>query len=443
MVSRGNAGSRLAIVVGGGPAPGINGVISAVTIEAINSGLEVLGISDGFKWLARGDASRVRRLEIDDVSRIHLSGGSILGTSRASPLATPNGMDNVLEGLRELDVGYLVTIGGDGSAYLATRIHENAGDWLATAHVPKTIDNDLPLPGLTPTFGYQTARHVGTGVVHSLSVDGKATGKWYVVVTMGRWSGLLALGIGKAAGATLTVIPEEFGNDPIRFEDLVAVVEGAVVKRLADDSPYGVAVVAEGLAARLSEEDLERFGGIARGEQGELRLSQFDLGERLADSVSRSLGERGVEQRIVPKRLGYELRSVDPIPYDAEYTRNLGYGAVKYLLGGGSGAMISVHGGRLSPIPYGDILDASGERVRVRHVDVGSETYEVARKYMIRLGPEDLDDPERLETLAGTARMTPEAFRERFDFAARLPLLPSPDQPPLPTVSPAPGVRAR
>src|SRR5689334_786983 len=103
----------LAVIVGGGPAPGINAVISAAVIEAINEGFEVIGVQDGFKWLIREDTSKTRRLRIEDVSRIHLDGGSVLGTARDNPTKSEKSMQAVVGTLRSLGVNHLVTIGGD------------------------------------------------------------------------------------------------------------------------------------------------------------------------------------------------------------------------------------------------------------------------------------------------------------------------------------------
>ncbi len=164
---------RLGILCGGGPAPGMNSVISAATIEARNSGWEVLGIVDGFQHLIEGRIGEARPLSITDVSRIHLQGGSIIRTSRANPTVRDEGaadpdwrLHACLESLRKLGIGALVTIGGDDTAFSASRLAAAAGGDLRVAHVPKTIDNDLPLPGGTPTFGFETARSVGVQIVN-------------------------------------------------------------------------------------------------------------------------------------------------------------------------------------------------------------------------------------------------------------------------------------
>jgi len=199
--------SKLAIAVAGGPAPGINSVIGAATIRACLSNVEVLGIPEGFRWVMTGDTSRVVPLTINDTSRIHFRGGSMLGISRANPTKKPETMRNVLDSFERLDIGMLITIGGDDTAYTAYKLAQAAGGRLRVVHVPKTIDNDLDLPHDVWTFGYQTARALGVDIVHNLMVDAKTTGRWYFVVAMGRKAGHLALGIGKAAGATLTLIP--------------------------------------------------------------------------------------------------------------------------------------------------------------------------------------------------------------------------------------------
>src|SRR5439155_4507180 len=131
-----------------------------------------------------------------------------------------------------------------------------AGGSIRVAHVPKTIDNDLPLPGSTPTFGFETARQVGVGIVRNLAEDARTTQRWYLIVSMGRAAGHLALGIGKAAAATLTVIPEEFRGRPVMLDELCDILIGAIIKRRAMRAPYGIAVLAEGLIESIGEQGL-------------------------------------------------------------------------------------------------------------------------------------------------------------------------------------------
>ena len=181
---------RLGILVGGGPAPGINTVISASTIEAINQGFEVIGIRDGFKHLVRRDPSGLRPLAIDDVSRMHLLGGSMLGTSRENPAKSAEATRTVVEMLQQAGITHLLTIGGDDTALSSRHVSEHSAGAIHSVHVPKTIDNDLPLPPHVPTFGFQTARHVGVELVRNLMEDARSTRRWYVVVAMGRKAGI-------------------------------------------------------------------------------------------------------------------------------------------------------------------------------------------------------------------------------------------------------------
>src|SRR5947208_8506425 len=221
---------RLAILVGGGPAPGINSVIAAATIRARLEGLDVVGIRDGFEWLMQADIDHVTPLTIDAVSRIHFRGGSTLGIARANPTTDVALLDRTMQSLLRLNVTQLITIGGDDTAFSAMKLERHAAGVLRVVHVPKTIDNDLDLPAHIDTFGYQTARHYGVEIVKNLMVDAKTTSRWYFVVAMGRKTGHLALGIGKAAGATLTLISEEF-PPPIRLRTIVDTLVAAIIKR--------------------------------------------------------------------------------------------------------------------------------------------------------------------------------------------------------------------
>ena len=136
----------MGILVGGGPAPGINGVIAAATIEGVNNGFEVIGFRDGFKWLAAGEAQQSKPLAIRDVTGIALRGGSILGTSRTNPTKSEDAMNNLFRVFQEMGITALVTIGGDDTGFSASHVARRSNGKIRVAHVPKTIDNDLPLP---------------------------------------------------------------------------------------------------------------------------------------------------------------------------------------------------------------------------------------------------------------------------------------------------------
>lgn len=410
----------LGIVVGGGPAPGINGAISAATIEAQNAGLKVLGIMDGFEWLQKGDANHIIELEIKDVSRIHFTGGSILRTSRANPSKNESLLQNTLNAIKRLGLNYLITIGGDDTAYSALHIAKRLAGQLRVAHVPKTIDNDLPLPKNLPSIGYETARHVGVQLVQNIMEDSRSTNRWYIVVTMGLKTGHLTLGICKAAGATLAIIGEEFPQEKISISNVCDVLEGAIIKRKAMGRQDGVVLIAEGIAGRFLEDELKEIPGInlVYDDYGNMHLSEIELGKIIKAEIERRLTQRGDKIRLIEMNIGYTLRCAPPIPFDCEYVRDLGYAAVQFLTNPQydhqTSAMICVDAGKLVPIPLESLFDPMTGKMRVRQVDIQTDSYAVAQEYMIKLKKSDFDEPEQLLALAKAAGMTPETFWKKF-----------------------------
>jgi 6-phosphofructokinase 1 len=409
------ANNKLAILVGGGPAPGINSVIAAATIRAALQGIDVIGARDGFEWLMQGDSDHVTPLSIEAVSRIHFRGGSYLGIARANPTKDTQLLENTVNALLRLNVSQLITIGGDDTAFSAMKLEQHAAGRIRVVHVPKTIDNDLDLPPHIDTFGFQSARHYGVDIVKNLMVDAKTTSRWYFVIAMGRKAGHLALGIGKAAGATITLIGEEF-DPPIRLKEIVDTLTASIIKRIAEGRRDGVAVIAEGVALDISPDDLADLKDVERDAHGHVRLAEVNLGDMLKSKVSERLRGLGIKTTISEKNIGYELRCADPIPFDMEYTRDLGYCAAKYLVAGGNAAMISMQGGHFIPIPFSDMIDAQTGRTKVRMVDISSTRYAIARRYMIRLRRDDLEHPQEVALLAKTAHLSEEEFRRQFEY---------------------------
>ncbi len=407
---------KLGILVSGGPAPGINSVISAATIRSQLEGVDVVGIRDGFEWIMQGDIEHVTPLTIESVSRVHFRGGSHIGISRANPTSNPDHLENAVTSLLRLNVRMLVTIGGDDTAFSAIKLEERAGGRIHVVHVPKTIDNDLDLPKHVDTFGYLTARHHGVEIVKNLMVDAKTTSRWYFVIAMGRGAGHLALGIGKAAGATLTLIPEEFAGKRIRLRTFIDTLVGAIIKRLSYGRRDGIAVIAEGLVLGIDPDDLIRLESVERDAHGNVRIAEVDIGEILKAEVQKRLGDFGIKTMIVAKNIGYELRCADPIPSDMEYTRDLGYCAAKYLLSGGNAVLISMQSGNFVPIPFGELIDHQSGRPRVRLVDIHSTRYAIARRYMLRLRRDDFEDPHELAKFAATAGVSLQEFRQEFEY---------------------------
>ncbi len=415
----------LGILVGGGPAPGINGVIAAATIEAKNAGLNVIGIMDGFEGLEIGNIENVLELEIKDVSRIHFAGGSILRTSRANPTKSETLVKTTIESIRRLGLNYLITIGGDDTLFAAYQISKLLRHDVKIAHVPKTIDNDLPLPQNLPSFGYQTARHVGVQHVQNVMEDSKTTNRWYLVVTMGMKAGHLTLGICKAAGATLAVIGEEFHAEKISITHVCDVIEGAMIKRRAMGRSDGVILLSEGIAAKFPEDELiDNCGAsIKYDDYGNIRVSEIELGKIIKNEIESRLARRGEKMTLVETSIGYTLRCAAPIPFDCEYVRDLGYAAVHFLVSpqfqNQHSALICVDAGKLVPIELEQMIDPETGRTKIRYVDVHTDSYAVAQEYMIKLKKEDFAEPEKLLSLAKSAQMTLEAFRHKFEYLVK------------------------
>ena len=408
----------LAILVGGGPAPGINGVIASAAMEAFKCGLRAIGIYDGYRDLAAGRTPQTVELTFDRVSRIHTTGGSILRTSRTNPAKDDATLERCVASLRALGVRYLVCIGGDDTTYGAAKIAERTKGRIGVATVPKTIDNDLPLPENAPTFGFETARSVGAGILESLMEDARTTERWYVVVCMGRKSGSLALGMCKAAGATLAVIPEEF-PEKATLASVVDTIVGAIVKRRA----FGRDARRRGRCrghrrthfGRRLQYRRESRTRLLRQRATRRRPARRRAARRRARPARRDRGRFGRHA----KDIGYELRCAKPVPFDVDYTRTLGYGAVRYLVDGGSGALIALEGGHVRPISLEDLLDPATGRIRTRQVDLTTEAYRVARDYMVYLEPSDFTDAAKLEVLAAQTNLRPAAFSAAFEPVAR------------------------
>jgi 6-phosphofructokinase len=406
--------NRIGILVGGGPAPGTNGVIAAVAIETIKAGATAIGFHDGFEWLAQHYTDEQHELTVDEVSRIHLDGGVLLGTSRADITADPRSLANAIAALKKLGVEALVTIGGDDLVRSSAAVQRETNGQIKVVLIPKSIDNDLWMPFSVATLGYETARQVGVELVKNLMEDARTTARWYLGITMGRPTGHLTLGIGKAAGATCTIIPEEFKQPSVSLSDIADIVEGCIIKRRAMGRPFGVVLLSEALVERFDARELAELQSVDRDVQGNIRVAEIDLGHKVKNEVQTRLERRGIKVTIVDKAIDYELRCAPPIPMDSEYARDLGYAAVQYLLRGGSGAMITVQGGEFQAVPFDEIVDPGTGRGRLRAVDVETESYRVALDYMVRIGPKDFRDRDWVGKLAEAGGLSESEFLTRF-----------------------------
>ncbi len=373
---------KIGILCGGGPAPGFNGVINSVTLAAKALGWTVIGIPYGYRDLMAGDTSRCYELTASNVAGIETRGGGILFTNRANPKKSPETMANVVKACNELGLDGLVTVGGDDTATSAANIADAisaGGHPFRVAHVPKTIDNDLPLPGDAPTFGFETAKQLGAQLCKNLRVDAETTGRWYLVTAMGRSAGHLSVGMAIGSGADLVVIREEFEHvKSIGLSDIAALVETAINKRKQAGQEWGLVVLAEGLLERLAEEDLRRIAKLELDEHGNPRMSEIDLGRAVRDEVDARLKAKGQKMSFVTKIIGYELRCADPVAFDVQYTRTLGAGAVKFLAEGEGNGLICLDAGKLRPLRFDDLRDPKTGRIPVRRVNLDGDAWKAA-----------------------------------------------------------------
>ena len=194
------------------------------------------------------------------------------------------------------------------------------------------------------------------------------------------------------------------------------ILVGSILKRLSYGRRDGVAILAEGLVLDIPAEDLAQLDDVERDAHGNVRIAEVNIGEILKAQVQARLKQFGIKSTIVAKNIGYELRCADPIPFDMEYTRDLGYCATKYLLSGGNAAMVSLQGGHFVPIPFQELLDPKTGKAKIRLVDTHSTRYAIARRYMIRLRRDDFEDPHELAKFAATCGMTLQEFRKQFEY---------------------------
>lgn len=368
------------ILVSGGPAPGINSVIASVVLQAADRGFKVKGFRKGFKGIVQDAEKALVDLTVNQVIPIANSGGSILGTSRFNPFFDQDSENVFFNTLEAQNIDKLIIIGGEGSAYLAHRISKFK-PVLRVAHIPKAIDNDLFLPNKYPSFGFHTARAQGTQIMKTIIQEARTTDRWFIVRTMGRKAGFLALGLGLSSGATLTLIAEQF-QSKLTPDDVAAIIYATVKKRVENNQFYGTAVIAEGILDKMDRQQVPELGNCPRDEVGRIRYSEVSLEELVVNSLRRMSDEAGLNVRFKPENIGYEIRSCDPLSFDIEYTRMLGFGAVRYLLEGLSGITIVRDFDNLAYVPLANMVEESG-RVHSRVVDLNSDIYKVASSFMI------------------------------------------------------------
>jgi len=403
----------MGILVGGSPAPGVNTVICAATLEALSNGCDVIGIFEGYKRLREGK-SKIKTLLVQDVTRSQTKGGSILRTSKMQ-LRNAQEVDNVLRVLEHYRVRYLVTIGGTSTAYSSFLVDEAAKAAkvkLSIVHVPKTIFNDLPLPDSARTFGFNTARQVGCNLVEMFASDAATMVRWYILTCVGVDSGHLTIGIGKAAAVSITIIPEEYKGKTVVFNELVDLLEATIYKRRMNDNNYGIAMICEGLVDLMDKKEIQdRFGG-------DIDLGHQDLGRHVVNELQSRFKKTGLIITTVARNIGTECRAADPSAADIILGRDLGYGAARLLLENKTGCVVTMKEETINPVLLSDLVDSSNQKTAVRQVDITKLPFQVAQSYMVRLKKSELQDKSTLQRLAQGANMTTEEFVKRFQYIA-------------------------
>jgi ATP-dependent phosphofructokinase / diphosphate-dependent phosphofructokinase len=373
---------KIAVIASGGPAPGINCVISSSAIEGINNGFSVVGIVDGFRGLCSGDPNAIMELNYSSISGIYNTGGSILGTTRYNPFSSDETQGALVANLERYNIDKLIVIGGEGSAYLSYQIYKRLQN-IQVVHVPKTIDNDLILPNKYPSFGFETARYAGTKILDTLTIDAKTSRRWFLVTSMGRKAGFLALGLGIASGATMTLIPEEYSDRSVKPSEIVDTIFQCMKKRYTIGKAYGLVIVAEGILDCIDPKSNSMLQDCARDELGRIRYSQIEVSDVLLPAIRERVKNDGLDLKIIPKNIGYELRCHNPVSFDIEYTKFLGYGAVRLLREGHSGVMVTRDFDNIGFEQLEGMIGSNG-LIKSRNVDLNSDLYKVARSFMMR-----------------------------------------------------------
>ena len=379
-------------MAGGGPAPGINTVISSVAKVFLRDGYRVIGLHDGYKNLFTGKAKTVF-LDFEIVDRIFSTGGSYLRMSRYKPTDQEFKTDFFVEN----DIKLLVTIGGDDTASTANRISKFLADRkfpIQNIHVPKTIDNDLPLPEGQPTFGYQSAKQEGVRIGRTVYEDARTSGNWFVVSAMGREAGHLAFGIGAACHYPMIIIPEMFNKTKVTLDKITRLIISSIVKRTILGIPYGVAIVSEGVFHFMSDDEIISSGVLLTyDEHGHPELGTVSKAHIYNLLLQIRLKGLGLKVKSRPVEIGYELRCIAPTAFDLLYCSLLGIGVKKLYDQGLTGCMVtSDPTGDIFPLFLKDVENSNG-KVRTRMVTMDSQkTRMVFFDSLQYLNPDDMEE---------------------------------------------------
>jgi ATP-dependent phosphofructokinase / diphosphate-dependent phosphofructokinase len=391
----------IAILCGGGPAPGMNTVVGSVAKAFLSNGYRVIGLHQGYTGLFRSNA-RTEDLDFEKADNIFNKGGSYLKMSRFKPTKEDFEKNFNLDLFKTNNIKLLVTVGGDDTASTANRVAKflaDKGYTISNIHVPKTIDNDLPLPDHAPTFGYTTAEDAGAKIASTVYEDARTSENWFVIAAMGRSAGHLAFGIGAACHLPMIVIPEMFNKVEITVDRIVNLVVSAMIKRKIMGIDYGAAIISEGVFHELSDDEIKKSGiNFTYDDHGHPELGKISKAQMFNEMLEKKYAEIGLKIKSRPVEIGYEVRCVNPVGFDLVYCTLLGTGVYKLFKDGKTGCMVYVNNaGAVSPLLLKDLENAEG-KIPPRIVEIGSEKpqsvinnilqfisendYEAAKKYV-------------------------------------------------------------
>jgi len=366
----------IAILCGGGPAPGMNTVVGSVSKAFLANGYRVVGLHQGYTGLFRQNA-RTEDMDFFKADSIFNKGGSYLKMSRFKPTNDDFEKNFNLDLFKSNNIKLLVTVGGDDTASTANRVAKFLADKgypISNIHVPKTIDNDLPLPNHAPTFGYTTAEDAGAKIASTVYEDARTSENWFVIAAMGRSAGHLAFGIGTACHYPMIVIPEMFNKAEITVERIVNLVISAMIKRKILGIDYGAAMISEGVFHELSDEEIEKSGvNFTYDDHGHPELGKISKAQIFNEMLEKKYAEIGLKIKSRPVEIGYEVRCVNPVGFDLVYCSILGNGVYKLFKEGATGCMVYVNNaGDVSPLFLKDLEGPDG-KIPPRKVDIESQ----------------------------------------------------------------------
>ncbi|EAX92926.1 Phosphofructokinase family protein [Trichomonas vaginalis G3] len=404
----------LGIVVAGGTAPGLNGLISAAAEYALRLHWKVIGFQEGYKYLSTGDPEIVAQHMVEITEEIILKkaalGGSVVKTDRTDISKNPAAISNSYKMLRHFKVRYLLSIGGNAKLRMCHYISQGIDPTIMQViAVPKTISNDVQLPPEQTSLGFQTARAFGAKLCKNLCIDAQSEPQWYIIETMGKETGHLAYSIGEASGVDLTLIPEDFPTKEISLSDICDIVEGCILKKKAQGINYGCVLLCEGLYYKIPKD--ARANNFHSYEH---ETSDIELCRAVAHEIRERFETHKIDIRINSKKIGYELRGCKPLSFDAIYARELGVGAINGFLDGHSNCICHWYNGSIFFRSFKSLINHNTGEIEPRYVDTTTNEYKKSHALMTYLVKDDFANQENLKKLAEAANTTPAQFLADF-----------------------------